>query len=383
MSRQRTQSITVTDGLIVPLIAPFPCRGIVIHNESDCYALLAVGTTTEPSGPSKAQEVIPPYTYTTIPIGGRGTAQFALKFMYNPSGLPALSSSLGGICGVEYTDQPQPHTRVLLPQPESGAAGGGLTNAELRAAPVEVEVTNQVDIASINNPVALDAATLAALETINAAQSGAWSVDTELTTQNFDTIGTVLAATVGIVVPGAGGPSIVRGDVANGLDVDVTRLPAVALDAASLAALETIELGAGTLAALETINAIGPITNAELKQFASTLVVTATAAAAAAATATLAAAGAGLFHYITSIDVSMTANAAIAAAAGALIITTTNLGGAAWDLQKVQAASGLVRFTLTPSIPIRSAVANTNTTIVSPAVANGIPRVTVTYYTGI
>lgn len=44
------------------------------------------------------------------------------------------------------------------------------------------------------------------------------------------------------------------GDAANGLDVDVTRMPAVALDAASLAALETTELGAATLAALETIS---------------------------------------------------------------------------------------------------------------------------------
>jgi len=43
------------------------------------------------------------------------------------------------------------------------------------------------------------------------------------------------------------------GDLANGLDVDVTRLPAVALDAGSLAALETTELGAATLAALENV----------------------------------------------------------------------------------------------------------------------------------
>lgn len=57
---------------------------------------------------------------------------------------------------------------------------------------------------------------------------GTVTADTELTTQDYDTgAGTVAAATVGVVVPAAGGPAAITGDAANGLDVDVTRLPSL------------------------------------------------------------------------------------------------------------------------------------------------------------
>lgn len=61
-----------------------------------------------------------------------------------------------------------------------------------------------------------------------------------------------------------------RGDIANGLDVDVTRLPAVALDAATLAALETISVA--NFPAVQPVSdnggsltVDGPLTDAELR----------------------------------------------------------------------------------------------------------------------
>lgn len=78
-------------------------------------------------------------------------------------------------------------------------------------------------------------------------------------------------------------------------DVDVLSMPAVALDAGtlaaletidlgatSLAALETIELGASTLSALESVTAVGPLTDTELRAVDVDVIVTAEPATAAA-----------------------------------------------------------------------------------------------------
>ena len=99
-----------------------------------------------------------------------------------------------------------------------GGTSGGLTDTQLRASPVPV-----------NGTITLDAATLAALETINAIVSGTVALDS-----------TSLAALENIIVSGT-----------------------VALDSATLAALEsvtavvsgTVALDSATLAALENITA--------------------------------------------------------------------------------------------------------------------------------
>ena len=117
----------------------------------------------------------------------------------------------------------------------------------------------------------------------------------------------------------------------------------------------------------------------------STLMVTATAAVNTAATASLPAAGVGLFHYITSIQV-MKLYSVIGVAAGAgVIITSTNLPGTpAWTTEQLASAAGTVArvIDLVPGTPIRSAVANTITTIAAPAQLQSIWRINVTYYTG-
>jgi hypothetical protein len=120
------------------------------------------------------------------------------------------------------------------------------------------------------------------------------------------------------------------------------------------------------------------------RQIPSTLFVTATAAANTAATASLPAAGAGLFHYITNINITRNATAALAGTA-TIIHTSTNLPGTpAWSVGNAMAAGGTqIDLDYTPTTPLKSLVANTATTVV--AAAGGLAvlgRVNVSYYVG-
>ena len=145
-----------------------------------------------------------------------------------------------------------------------------------------------------------------------------------------------------------------RASVANGLAVDVTRLPA---------------LPSGS-------NSIGALTSASLA-------VTATAVANTAVTATLPAPGAGLFHYITGIEVMRTATAALAGSA-TLNVTTTNLPGSlAWSFGNAMAAGATQRDeSLVLATPLKSSVANTATTVVAPIPGLAVLwRINVYYYT--
>lgn len=116
----------------------------------------------------------------------------------------------------------------------------------------------------------------------------------------------------------------------------------------------------------------------------STLWVTATAAANTAATATLPAAGAGMFHYITSINITRNATAALAGTA-TIIHTTTNLPGSpAWSVGNNMIAGGTqTDVDFQPASPLKSSVANTATTIVAAAGGAAVlNRVNVSYYVG-
>jgi hypothetical protein len=115
-----------------------------------------------------------------------------------------------------------------------------------------------------------------------------------------------------------------------------------------------------------------------------TLHVTATAAANTAATATLPAAGVGMFHYITSIEITRNATAALAGTA-TIIHTSTNLPGTpAWSVGNAMAAGGTQRdVEYQPACPLKSLVANTNTTVVAAAGGAAVlGRVNVSYYVG-
>jgi len=116
------------------------------------------------------------------------------------------------------------------------------------------------------------------------------------------------------------------------------------------------------------------------------LVVSAISAANTTVTATLPATGAGLFHYLTSIEITRLnpTITAIAAAATNLAFTSTNLNGLAWNCGNLLAAAAQDRVAaLTFPYPLKSAVANTASTIVAPAIGTGgLVRIQVTYYTG-
>lgn len=112
--------------------------------------------------------------------------------------------------------------------------------------------------------------------------------------------------------------------------------------------------------------------------------VTATAAANTAATATLPAAGVGMFHYITHIGITRNATAALAGTA-TIIHTTTNLpGNPAWSVGNAMAAGGTqIDVVYEPTVPLRSSVANTATTVVCAAGGAAVlGRVNVSYYVG-
>jgi hypothetical protein len=115
------------------------------------------------------------------------------------------------------------------------------------------------------------------------------------------------------------------------------------------------------------------------------LLVTATAAVNTAATATLPAAGAGLFHYIVRIDlVKLYSVIGVAAGAG-VIVTSTNMPGTlAWTTEQLASAAGTAARVIgwENAVPLRSLVANTNTTFVAPAQLQTIWRWNVVYYIG-
>lgn len=115
----------------------------------------------------------------------------------------------------------------------------------------------------------------------------------------------------------------------------------------------------------------------------SDLTVTNTAAANTACTLTIPAAGVGIFHYITSLVICRTATAALTGSA-TLVITSTNLPGSwAHSVGNVMVAGGTqmdLNLQLTGN-PLKSSVANTNTTIVCPAPGAAVLwRITATYY---
>jgi hypothetical protein len=119
------------------------------------------------------------------------------------------------------------------------------------------------------------------------------------------------------------------------------------------------------------------------EQRAATLVQSTTAAVNTALTSTLPAAGAGLFHYITSIQIVKLYSVVGVAAGAGVVITTTNLNGLAFTTEQLASAAGTAPMVVNfvPATPLKSAVANTATTIVAPQQLQTIWRITVTYFT--
>jgi hypothetical protein len=124
----------------------------------------------------------------------------------------------------------------------------------------------------------------------------------------------------------------------------------------------------------ETTKVIGTV-----NESAAPLAVTATGAAAAAVTLTLPAV-AGQFHYITHIEITKYATAAITGGATPVLVTTTDLpGNPVFTFETAQAVGTVVNRVYEPSKPLKSSTVNTATTIVCPATTSVIWRVNVWY----
>jgi hypothetical protein len=107
-------------------------------------------------------------------------------------------------------------------------------------------------------------------------------------------------------------------------------------------------------------------------------------AANAIATITLPAAGVGLFHYITSISWYRHCTAALVGT-GAFNITSANLPGSLkWRIgNAIAVGQNLIDVDFRPGTPLKSSVANTNTTIVAAAAGAAVLTTGLcTYYVG-
>ncbi len=275
---------------------------------------------------------------------------------------------------------------VVGPGPAAAAQRVHLSNEALAA-------LEQIT-ATVSGPIALDSATLAALETINignfpasqgvnltqvngAAHSGGNPLFADITDRIARILGTAKAQQDGSWT--------------------------VALDAPTLAALETISVGnfptnqavniasgAGTAAATPLFSqevvggAAVSITNpVPTRNVPADLAVQAQGAAAAAVTLTIPAAGAGLFHYIDVIEIHLYSTAARTGAAAPVSVSSTNLPGNMTTLFPTAGAIGTIdRYAYSGDRPIKSAAANTATTIVCPAVTGGLWHVKVVYSAG-
>lgn len=119
------------------------------------------------------------------------------------------------------------------------------------------------------------------------------------------------------------------------------------------------------------------------RDVSNTLSVTSVGAAAAAVTLTIPAAGAGTFHYIDAIEITLYNSAARTGSATPVTVTSTNLSGNnAFTFSSAGAIGTTERYILSTDRPIKSAAANTATTIVCPATTGVIWRVNVFYSVG-
>jgi hypothetical protein len=135
-------------------------------------------------------------------------------------------------------------------------------------------------------------------------------------------------------------------------------------------------------AATVTLNASIGKTASILKPIPANLTGTAVGTSGAAVTLTISSGGAGLYHYLCYLRIDRFAVALLTAGATPVTVTTTNISGSiAFSLPADAAAQGTIYTQeISPSNPIKSTTAGTNTTIVCPATTNVIWRVTAVYY---
>jgi hypothetical protein len=258
---------------------------------------------------------------------------------------------------------------VAIVSGAAGGSGGGLTDVELRAAPVPVSGTVAVSNLPATQPVSgsVSVSNLPATQPISgsvavsnfpATQPVSGSVGVNNWPANQPVTGTFWPAT-----------QPVSGTVA------VSNFPATqpVSGAVSVSNFPAAQPVTGTF-----WPAVQPVSLQ-----AADKAVSVTGAAAAQVIATLPAPGAGLFHYITRINIIAYASAARTGAATPVVVTSTNLpGGLSWTTPTAMAIGTQYETDIQLSGPLKSSAANVATTIVAPATSSVIWRINVVYYTG-
>jgi hypothetical protein len=271
----------------------------------------------------------------------------------------------------------------------------GLTNTELRAFAVDVTVGNfpasqtvagTVSIGNfpstqqVNGTVELGATSLAALENTSvtvgnfpATQpvSGTVSIANFPTTQTVS--GSVSATQSGSWTVNQSGVWNVSASQSGSWSIGINNFPATQQVSGTGTFNTTLSSGVGTAEATPLYILPKPLTNA----------ISQVGAAAAAVTVTLPAAGAGLFHHIDAIEITLFNSAARTGSATPVTVTSTNMPTSiAWTFPSAGAIGTVDRYLKSSDRPIKSATANTATTIVCPATTGVIWRVNVLYSVG-
>lgn len=288
---------------------------------------------------------------------------------------------------------------IVITNNEGSGPGGGLTNAELRATAVAISATSL--------PLPSGSSTEATLELIKAKTD---NLDVLLSTRTkpSDTQPVSLAIAPSTPVTGTFWQTTQPVSLATAPSTPVTGTFWQATQPVSLATAPStpvtgtfwqatqpvsaaslpLPTGAATEATLATrtkpadqqhvlIDTSPILTNEQ----AAILAVTAVGSAGSAVTLTLPAV-ASQFHYITHIEIEAYATAARTGGATPTTVTSTNLpGNPAWTFETAQAVGTQVTKLAEPSMPLRSSVVNTATTIVCPATTSVIWRVNVWYRT--
>jgi hypothetical protein len=287
-----TEPVTVdgTVGLDAAALAALEAINVTVQEPlsiDDNGGSITVDGSVEVSNFPATQPVSGTFWQNTQPVSGTVTVQDGGNTI-TVDGTVALDA--GSLSALETITV----ANATFPVTDNGGSltvDGPVTDAQIRATPLPVSgtvtVTDGSGSLTVDGTVEIGTTSLAALETIelgattlSALENTSVIADTELTTKDFDSgAGTDTTAVTGLVFPASGGSVAAPGDTTNGLDVDVTRLPplvagtaaigklaandgvdigdvsvnnAIALDSATLAALETITIGtalpAGTAA---------------------------------------------------------------------------------------------------------------------------------------
>lgn len=290
--------------------------------------------------------------------------------------------------------------RVLSqPAAAGGGSGAGLTDAQLRAAPVPVSITGGAPGGGLTNvelravPVPISGSV--AVSNLPATQpvSGSVAVSNLPGTQAVS--GTVGVNNFPATQPVSGSVGVTNWPASQpvtGAFFQATQPVSGPLTDTQLRAA-VVPVSVGNFPASQPVTgtfwpATQPVSGTfwqatqPVIQKAADLAVSVTGAAAAAVTVTLPAV-AGQFHYISRINIIAYATVARTGAAAPVVVTSTNLPGAlAWTTPTAQAVGTQYETDIQLTSPLKSSAVGIATTIVAPGTASVIWRINVIYYTG-